>query len=290
MAEYRRLEAMQERRGIVLPAQRTMLPNLAIEHADCGVVLGNEATISTYRYAKKPLYRVPISAPSVYVWQDDKDFTAVRKNFLWFGSHGFVHKGLDLVLEAFADMPDYHLTVCGPLNSDKPFQRAYHTELYETNNIHTVGWVDASGPEFAAIVRNCIGTVFASCSEGGGGGVVTCMHAGLIPIVTHEASVDVDPSHGVLLKTCSIEEIRAAVRNLSLLPSQQLSEMARKNWQLARARHTRETFAETYSRVIAEIMASHANGKRVPGARRNADLALGSAVLTPAESTKSKVI
>ena len=62
-AEYRRLDALQKRRGFVLPALRTMAPNLAIEHADYGVVVGNEATMATYRFANKPLFRVPISNP-----------------------------------------------------------------------------------------------------------------------------------------------------------------------------------------------------------------------------------
>ena len=34
-----------------------------------------------------------------------------------------VHKGLDLVLEAFAGMPEYHLTVCGPVAKEKDFER-----------------------------------------------------------------------------------------------------------------------------------------------------------------------
>ena len=36
-----------------------------------------------------------------------------------------VHKGLDLVLEAFVAMPEYHLTVCGKVSSEKDFEDAY---------------------------------------------------------------------------------------------------------------------------------------------------------------------
>jgi hypothetical protein len=46
-----------------------------------------------------------------------------------------VHKGLDLVLEAFADMPEYHLTVCGPIQKEQDFERAYYRELYQVPNI-----------------------------------------------------------------------------------------------------------------------------------------------------------
>ena len=191
-SEHQRLLALQERRGFTLPTRRSMKPNLAIEHADYATILGNEFTISTYRYANKPLYRLPISAAALYPWPEDKDFEQTRKHFLWFGSTGFVHKGLDLVLEAFADMADYDLTICGPIDNEKDFESAYYTELYKTPNIHTVGWIDISSSRFLEITRNCIGVVYPSCSEGQCGGVVTCMHAGLIPIISYESGVDVD--------------------------------------------------------------------------------------------------
>jgi glycosyltransferase involved in cell wall biosynthesis len=264
MAEYSRLEALKQRRDVVLPARRTMPPNLAIESADYGIVLGNEATMSTYRYAGKPLLPVPISTPVVYPWQDDKNFDVVRKNFLWFGSYGLVHKGLDLVLEAFAEMPEYHLTVCGPVNVEveKDFQRCYYKELYSTKNIRTVGWVDVSKPEFLAIAKSCLGIVFPSSSEGMNGGVITCMHAGLIPVVSCETGVDVDSTHGVLLKTSSVQEIQEAVRGLSRLGAAELAAMARRNWELARAKHTRETFAAAYASVVSQIMAGEVDKNR----------------------------
>jgi glycosyltransferase involved in cell wall biosynthesis len=255
MAECRRLEALRQRRGIILLPQRNMRPNMAIEHADYGTVLGNDFTINTYKYANKPILRIPISTPAVYPWQHDKDFDGSRNSFLWFGSHGFIHKGLDLVLEAFAQMPDYNLTICGPINAEKGFQRAYHKELYNTSNIHTVGWVDITSPKFLEIVKRCIGVVFPTCSESGGGGVITCMHAGLIPVVSHEASVDVDESMGVILNTCTVDEIKASVTKISHLTRQQLESMAKRNWEFARANHSREIFAASYAKIIAEIIA-----------------------------------
>jgi glycosyltransferase involved in cell wall biosynthesis len=271
LAEYRRLDALKTRRGFVLPAQRTMSPNRAIEHADYAISLGNEATMSTYRYSGKPLFRVPSSAPLGYAWKD-KDFAAVRKSFLWLGSHGFVHKGLDLVLEAFAEMPDYQLTVCAPLLADKSFVRAYHRELYATKNIRTLGWIDVTSPKFEEVASECVGTVFASSSEGGSGAVITGMHAGLIPLVTYESAVDIDESHGMMLKGSSISDIKQTVRKLASLPPERLQEMARKNWEIARSKHTRPAFASTYASVLSEILMTAANRKKgaeAPAASRS---------------------
>jgi glycosyltransferase involved in cell wall biosynthesis len=260
-AESNRLLALQRRRGVVLMPRRWEKPTRAIEHADCAVILGNHFTIETYRYANKPLYRLPISTTDLYPWPEEKDFEACRKHFLWFGSGGLVHKGLDLVLEAFSQMPEYHLTVCGPVEREKDFEKAFSKELYHTSNIQTVGWVDVSSPKFVEIANSCIGLVYPSCSEGQCGGVVTCLHASLIPVVSYESGVDVD-DFGVILKESSIEEIKSSVRMVSSLPLRELKEKARKAWEFARGHHTRDKFAEQYHKVIAEIVANYRFGAR----------------------------
>jgi glycosyltransferase involved in cell wall biosynthesis len=238
-------------------------PNLAIEHADYATILGNEFTINTYKYATKPMYRVPISTPALYPWPEDKDFERSRNHFLWLSSAGFVHKGLDLVLEAFIEMTDHDLTICGPLEEEKAFQDAYYDMLYRAPNIHAEGWVDISGSRFLELTKNSIAVVYPSCSEGGGGSVVSCMHAGLIPIVSREASVDVHESFGLVLKECSIGEIKASVKEISRRSAQELKQMARAAWEFARANHTKEKFAETYRKAIFEIMTA-ARGPSVP--------------------------
>ena len=188
-----------------------------------------------------------------WIWPEKKDFEACRKRYLWFGSGGLVRKGLDLALEAFAGMPDHHLTICGPIKEEKDFEIAYYKELYETPNITTIGWVDVSKPEFLEITNRCIGVVFPSAAEGGGGSVITCMHAGLIPIVSYEASVDVDDEYGLVLKNCSIEEIQNSIRKISRLSEEKLKSMARKSWQFVRVNHTQQRFSEEYRKAIEKI-------------------------------------
>lgn len=261
-AELKRLLNLQDRKGITLRPHRFQMPNLAIEHADCGVVLGNEFTISTYWYANKPIYRVPISSPMLYPWPEQKDFDGCRKRFLWLGSAGMVHKGLDLLLDAFVELPDYHLTICGPVERETAFEQAFYKELYQTSNINTIGWVDIGSDKFLEIANSCIGLVYPSCSEGGGGAVITCLHAGLIPIASFESSVDVSDDFGIILNHSSIEEIKDSVRKISKLPAEELKLMARKAWEFARANHTKERFAEEYKQVIEKIMTMPKNKRK----------------------------
>lgn len=252
---YRRALEIKKRTSRVIDLPRKVVePNWAIESADYATILGNEFTESTYSYAGKPIYRLPLPSCQVFDWSDEKDFDASRRRFVWFGSDGLVHKGLDLALEAFAGMDDFELVVCGPIQNDRRFVEAYRHELYQCPNIRTVDWVDIGSDLFHEIVQNSLGLVYPSCSEGGGGSVITCMQAGLIPLVTAEASVDIDPRFGVLLADDSIEGIRAAVRGLSQRPVDELKTMSHASWRTARNTYTRERYAKAFRHVMEGIL------------------------------------
>ncbi len=252
-AESRRLLELQERRGVTLRPRRFEMPNLAIEYADFATTGGNDVTIGTYKYANKKIYKLPSPCAVTFDWIDKRDWKDCRQRFLWFSSSGLVHKGLDLVLEAFVRMPDYQLIICAPLNKDADFLHEYHEELYETPNIETIGWVDVEGERFREITAACVAVLHASCSEGGAPSVKTCMHAGLIPVVSYETGVDVE-DFGFTLKSCSVDEIEETIRNIATLSAAELQERSRKSWEFARQHHTRENFAKEYRKVIAGIL------------------------------------
>ena len=253
-AQHRRLAELEARRGIRLAPYKLLEPNRAIEHADAATILGNRATQATYAHAGKPLWPVPISQPFLYPWPDGKDFAAARRRFLWFGSGGLLHKGLDRVLEVFAALPDLELTVLGPVDREPEFERAFHRELYETANIHTRGWIDVASAEFLAIAHRHLALVYPSCSEGQNGGAVTCMHAGLIPVLSRESGVDLDPEYGVELQFCTHEEIRDRVLELARRPPDELAAKSRCAWEWVRAHHTRERFSLAYRQSLLEIL------------------------------------
>ena len=253
-AQRARLAALARRRGIVLPPYKQIAPNRAIESADCATILGNERTQATYRFAGKPLYPVPISQPVLYPFPEDKDFGAARREFVWFGSGGLVHKGLDLVLDAFAARPDLALAVAGPVDRERGFERAYARELYATPNIRTLGWIDIAGPAFAELTRRTLALVYPSCSEGQSGGTVTCLHAGLVPVVTPEVGLDVAPEWGVVLAAPTVGALLGAVDELSARQPAELAAMARRAWEHARAHHTHERFSEAYRAQMLAIL------------------------------------
>ena len=165
-----------------------------------------------------------------------------------------MHKGLDLVLEVFSELPDYHLTICGPLDDpeEREFRQQYFHELYELPNINSVGWVDVSGKQFTDIASNCVALIYPSCSEGQAGSVITCLQASLIPLISYESGVDVN-EFGVIFKECSHFEIKDAIKCISSKQNQELEEMSRKAFEYARSVHTKENYLNEFANIIARI-------------------------------------
>jgi glycosyltransferase involved in cell wall biosynthesis len=244
-AELTRLHAIQQRRGVTLVPRRQIPPNLAHEVSDRAIMVGNAFTAESYAFSGKPMHRIPISTTTLCDWPADKDPEKVRRNFIWFGSVGLAHKGLDLALEAFARMPELNLTVVGGIDLDPDFKAAYHRELFETPNIRTPGWVSATSPEFLALLHDHVGVVYPSCAEGGAGSVIVCMHCGLIPIVTRSASIDVG-DFGFETRSASIDDIIASTRHVAGLPAPELTARARAAWEHARTVHTRKNFRRVW--------------------------------------------
>lgn len=253
-AQERRREELASRRGIRLAPYKTIAENRAIESADAATILGNVVTQATYAHAGKSLWPVPISQPFLSPFPEGKDYSEARRRFLWFGSGGLLHKGLDRVLEVFSALPHLGLTVLGPVEREPEFERAFARELYATPNIATRGWIDVAGPTFATIARENLALVYPSCSEGQNGGAVTCMHAGLLPVLSRESGIDLAPDRGVLLATSTLEEIRGAVLDLAARPPAELEAASRRAWEWVRAHHTRQRFAAAYRDALREIL------------------------------------
>lgn len=251
-AEHERCLALQRRRNATFIPQRSTQPTYAIEHADCATMIGNSFTEGTYAFAGKKIYSTPLPCAYEFAFPEDKDFDAVRKNFIWFGGAGAVHKGLDLVLEAFAQMPEYNLTVFGKSTTDGRFMEIYKKELTETPNIKTLGYINFDDGSFEKIRRETNAIVYPSCSEGTAGSAVMSLHGGVLPIVSYESGLDTH-DFGITLKENTVEAIKQAVREVAELPTDELKRRARAGWEFARKNHSQGNFTQKY-RAFIEVL------------------------------------
>lgn len=251
-AELSRLISVRERHGIALQPQRQVRPSRGVEVADEVVVLGNEFTRGTFLFGGKPVTRIPISSAYEFVWPEGRDFEKAKSKFLWVGSYGMVHKGLDLALDAFAGMPELELTVCGRPEKEADFFNLYEKHLKQSLNIKLHGWLDMASPDFLEIARTHASVIYPSSAEGGAGSVIHCMHAGMLPICTTEASIDLG-DFGVHVESATVEAVQKGCRAIAGMSSSEVEARARGALEHVRRDHTREKFQENYRQFAERI-------------------------------------
>ncbi len=250
-AEEGRLKQLEQRRGVRLLARRKVNPSRDAEIADFLVGFGNKTIFNTFQQFNKPIFSIPISAVILYEFPTEKDFSEARNHFLWIGGGGAVLKGLDLTLEAFKMTPELHLHVCGPVYAEKDFVDVYKKELEATPNIHVYGRIDVTGNQFSKILSKCGAVVYPSAGEGSSGAIVQAMHAGLVPIITHETGIQEDVGY-IPLENPTAMSVAEAVRTFSSMPPEEIREFSKKIWSYAQSHYTREEFSKAYSRFIDE--------------------------------------
>jgi len=224
---------------------------------DAMVLLGNEEVTKTYSpYFKGKIYNIPASFYKVIDYEEiisSKDFSKARKHFLWFGSSGMIHKGLDLLLDIFSKREDIHLHICGPLDGEPGFKNIYNNELFKTANIYYHGFVSLNSPLFKELLQKCAFVVFPSCSEGGSPSVLNvCGNGGLIPLLSKEASIDMD-NLGFIFNKINIESIKFTIDQALLLTEEEIKDRSIKCYELISRNHSQDNYESELNKCIKEI-------------------------------------
>ena len=151
-AEIKRIEELYRRRGAEIVTRRQApLILKEIESYDETIMIGNQYNLDTYKDFKLPkTFLVPNTG---YKFNFKFDRSKKRSDtFLFFGSAGCVHKGLDLLLEIFSEKNfPCTLYVCGNYMNELDFYEEYRKELTQYKNIKARGFVDIKSDEFRDI-------------------------------------------------------------------------------------------------------------------------------------------
>jgi hypothetical protein len=253
-AEARRVTEFNRKYGVNLLPQR-LVPwcwTLSTTFSDFLIVIGNDWTASTYtNFTDKPV--LPINATALinkYSVNIQRDLTNARKNFLWFGSAGLVHKGLDLCLEYFSAHPEYTLHICGP--QEPEFFRVMQNFLKKTNIVYH-GFVDVSSEKFIDITSLCLFTILPSCSEGQATALLTAMGAGLIPIATCYTGVNIDQL-GYLIDRLEVDAIDDAIKIAQAQSDEQLINQSTASMDYIQNNHTLDKFKNNLAEQLAKCL------------------------------------
>ncbi|MEI6437333.1 MAG: glycosyltransferase [Candidatus Omnitrophota bacterium] len=258
----RRHAALLERRGSKLDTITLNTEDLSfLSKAQAIIGFGNDYTMGSW----KAVFSGDIYPFNNYALEDTqlvldkKNFHDARKKFLFFASGPQLRKGLDLLLEAFLIRPEYDLYVCSRFQQEKDFCKLYHKELFETANIHPVGFVNMNSQRFYELCEKCAYVILPSAEEGQAGSVVQCMAAGLIPVVTPEVGIDVE-GYGVRSDLNSVENIIRVLDQLVCVSDQELREQTIRTRQICDEQYSEPAFINRWRKIITDI-----DGVRAPG-------------------------
>ena len=254
-SESSRLEGVERRRGVRLLPRRQLDPidNAWLRSADAMFFKGNQRNLSTFGENRPE--RVYFIKNSGYDFLKPTHFAYKRpSSFLFIASHGQVHKGLYLVLESFASRPHLELFVCSMFGGEEDFCALYKRELYETPNIHPIGFVDIRGQLFRYIADRCSFAILPSCSEGISASVLTAMSSGLIPIVSREFGFEEDEVHH--LRESTIDEIRMAADQFACKSLTWITKEANRILGIAEERYSAQQYIRSVRTALDGVMQS----------------------------------
>lgn len=224
---------------------------------DSIITLGNDEVVNSYKkHFFKKIYNIPVTYYKLFDQEDilkNKNFREAKSHFLWFGSSGLIHKGLDLLLEVFKEIPDLYLHVCGPIDNEPKFKNVYYEELYNTKNIHTYGYQDIKSKSFKDIISKCAFIIFPSCSEGEPSSVINVMVYGLIPIVTNTAGIRIK-DFGIEIKQLTRMSVKESITKAANLNESEIKERSIKCASDTINSHSIEKFSFELKKALIDIL------------------------------------
>ncbi|MGA2082525.1 MAG: glycosyltransferase [Holophaga sp.] len=260
-ASLRRLQDVFQRRGAWLPGSGRIVSGGTVgfeKVVDGLIVLGNAEIADPFRaVTASPVHELPL----FYIQVEDaaeimkaRNLSKARKHFIWFSGSGLVHKGLDLVLEAFSRHPELHLHVYGAIEAEADFVREYHHELHELPNVHVEQWLLVGSPEFKAALLGNAFIVCPSAAEGCCSAVLNvCGNGGIVPIITKECGINLE-DYGVLVGDTTVEAVETALLQAASFSDQELERRMRRTVAYIQVEHSRERYHQRMKAAIQSIV------------------------------------
>lgn len=252
LAEQNRITQLEKRKKITLSPRRQLNQIMNEDQVDEIWYLGNDFHKNTYQHLNVPKYRLNISTIKTGHYPKSTITEESTKQFLWFGSAGAVHKGLDWLLEIFSRNPQWHLNVCGLVEMEKDFCELYYKELYETPNIHFHGWTLPNTEKFKQLCEQSAFIISPSAAEGGGGATLQCMGMGLIPIVTSSNAVDVTNS-GYMPQQNTLESLESLLFKIKNTRQTELMNKMHAATEQAREKHTLNAYQNSVLERVSRL-------------------------------------
>ena len=247
------------RHGCNVPAMR-LTEGIDFESFSCDtdyfMPIGGQGTFCPESYGnlgKPVLNYLPSTSPAIRFLPEWLD-TRSRNAFLCFAGDGFICKGVDVVVDAFAAMPDAEVYICGP-SSEPAFFEVLGAKLAQSSNIRYEGFIEIGGSRFEQLMAHCAYVVFSSSAEGCATSVATALRAGLIPVVTHETGIDIG-QFGIKIGGKKDNLVEETVRACQQAIQMQDTDYRQRVWVCLEdsLKYTQSSFTASFDKAIRTVL------------------------------------
>lgn len=239
-----------------LPIQRQInekAVSQAIHASDAIFSLGSTWANASYAEYNKPIYRIRVSTAPFLQTNMQEMSTKDPRQFLFLAGSGNILKGLDITLEAFAELPRATLHVCTPL--EPSFLEIYHPLLRTNPNIRLHGFIPLRGSLFRRISTVSRFAVLPSATEAVATAAATCIRRGTIPLMTNAVDLDQAESYAYLLSPHpSPTELAGVIEQAIADTPTELLRRSEKSYAISQ-RYTQSSFSKTFSEALYATLA-----------------------------------
>lgn len=179
----------------------------------------------------------------------EKKYNHSKKNFIWLGSRGAIHKGLDIVVDIFKKNKDIHLYICGLTSGDRKILK-----IKDSENIKDIGKININSDEFLQLVNKCSFMIQPSCSEACSTAVLTGIRHGLIPIIIKDSGMDKISNYCITSSSYKVEDLEEIIKKSINLDNNWIKEKQFYNFEEGNKYFCLEYFINTIKKHIEDIL------------------------------------
>ena len=218
---------------------------LSYSFSDVIILIGNDWTKKTWEKIYDGIILKQVG--SNIFFEDFDKYKTKDKEFVFIGSSGAIHKGLDLCIETFRELPsNFILNIFAHYEED--FLSVYK-ELPENIKFH--GFKDINSKEFKKILGKCSFILAPTCSEGQMTSLILGIGNGLLPLATKESGVDLPEEF--ILKNLESSYLKNTILEIYNLNDEEYEKNIFKLQEKIKKEHSLEAFEKCFRKNIMTI-------------------------------------
>lgn len=234
-----------------IPYRRLVEHHNSTEIATHILLIGSKYTIKTFpTECQSKICIIHQSCQALTNFAVEEEEYKNSNHFFFMSSYGNMLRGIPLLLEFFANNPQFNLHLVGPIEDDVK-------DVIDGLNIPNItlhGFIDVNSLHFYNIVRECNFIIYPSGSEGGvPGSVLNAMRFGLIPIVTPWAAFDEIEEYGYVMSNWSIESLENGIKWATSLQETKIKSLKQKCQKFTEITYNIEQYRRQFYNYIKNI-------------------------------------